>query len=324
MDMFAIENRLERLEELGDVLVQLNRIVDWQMFSPLLDSVYDSEPKGRGGRPPYGRVMMFKILVLQQLYNIADDQTEYQINDRLSFQRFLGIDVGDKVPDAKTLWAFREQLKQSQRVEELFALYTATLEAAGYITRRGSIVDAAFAERPRQHVDRPGGKEASPHRERQMDKDARAAKKNGRLHYGYKDHIKVDADSKLIVRCTVTAANRHDGKEAANILDGNDREAYMDACYRGRELEEAMQGAAPNAALHIVRKHDGWREPSEEQRAGNAGIVKIRSRIEHVFGCMVKSMGGRGVRCVGLARATVAVMLKNLAYNMRRACFLMG
>jgi len=326
LNFFAIENRLERLEELGDTLVRLNQVVDWQIFDPVLESIFKSEPKGQGGRPPYNRVMMFKIMILQQLYNIADDQTEYQINDRLSFQRFLGMDIGDKVPDAKTIWLYREQLKESQRIEELFDLYTWTLEKAGYITRRGSIVDATFVERPRQPEGKTGGntEEKKTNRERQTDRDAKGAKKGGKSYYGFKNHVKVDADSKLIVRCTVTAANRHDGKEAANILDEKDREAYMDACYRGREIEKAMQKAAPNAELHIVRKHDGWNEASEEQQAANPRIERVRNRVEHVFGYMVKSMGGKGVRCVGLARARVAVTLKNLAYNMRRASYLMG
>ena len=64
--------------------------------------------------------MLFKILVLQRTYNISDDQTEFQINDRMSFMRFLGLSLGDKVPDTKTIWLFRENLTRTDTVQKLF------------------------------------------------------------------------------------------------------------------------------------------------------------------------------------------------------------
>ena len=325
MNFFAVDDRLERLSDLGDILLKLNTVVDWRIFKPLLEEINKKETKGQG-RPPYDRLLLFKILILQQLYNIANDNTEYQINDRLSFQRFLGLTVGDKVPDATTIWLFKERLKNSGKIQELFELYTAQLEKAGLITRTGSIVDATFIERPRQHLKEEDKSEDAENtaRGRQMDKDAKPAKKRGKSFYGYKDHIKVDATSKLILSYSVTPADRHDGKEAPNVLDEKDNAAYMDACYRGQEMEEAIRKAAPNAVIHIVRKHDGFREPTEELKANNPMIQKIRNRVEHVFGFMVKSMGGKFVRSVGLPRAQTAIGLKHIAYNMRRVCFLLG
>ena len=83
MNIFAEDNRLTKLSRLGDQLEKLNRVINWGIFEGLLRSAFTKEAKGAGGRPPFNYVMMFKILILQRLYNISDDQAEFQINDRL-------------------------------------------------------------------------------------------------------------------------------------------------------------------------------------------------------------------------------------------------
>jgi IS5 family transposase len=154
---FDEEFKLERISTLGDPLERLNQVVNWETFSGiLLNAMQSKERKGAGGRPAYNPILMFKILILQRLYNLSDDQTEFQINDRLSFMRFLGLGLSDKVPDAKTIWLFRETLKNSGAAEELFSVFRDHLQAEGIITHTGSIVDASIIERRRQHI----GKEA--------------------------------------------------------------------------------------------------------------------------------------------------------------------
>src|SRR5215510_1763330 len=107
---FDETDRLNKLSELGDSLEKLNKHINWEDFRRILTKALAKEAAGPGGRPPFDYVMMFKILILQKIYNISDDQTEFQINDRLSFQRFIGIQLYDTVPDAKTIWYFREML----------------------------------------------------------------------------------------------------------------------------------------------------------------------------------------------------------------------
>jgi len=144
--------------------------------------------------------MMFKILILQKIYNISDDQTEYQINDRLSFQRFIGIQLYDTVPDAKTIWHFREVLKEADILEKIFNMFTEKLEKKGVITQSGSIVDATFVEAPRQRNTKKENKEIKEggipkewqteenrHKIAQKDTYARWTTKNKERHYGYKD-----------------------------------------------------------------------------------------------------------------------------------------
>jgi len=134
LSFMAEDNRLERLSKMGDPLEKVSGVVDWEIFRPMLEEAFRHEPKGPGGRPAIDRVRLFKIVMLQQWYHIADDMTEYMINDRLSFQRFLGLSLGDKVPDAKTIWLFKERLKESE----------VDLELTGYPLDSESIINTVF------------------------------------------------------------------------------------------------------------------------------------------------------------------------------------
>ena len=107
--LFDIYNCLEYLTENGDILPNLKRLVPWEDFRGELEVIYDHERKSNAGRRPFDVVMMFKILILQSLYNLSDDEMEYQIMDRLSFMRFLGLDLDSRVQDAKTIWLFRSK-----------------------------------------------------------------------------------------------------------------------------------------------------------------------------------------------------------------------
>ena len=143
--------RLQALSALGDPLERLAKVVDFELFRPELDTALERSDRAKGGRPPYDAVLMFKILVLQTLYTLSDDQTEYQLRDRLSFMRFCGLDLADRVPDAKTIWLFREQLTRAGALQKLFDRFDAALNSKGYLAMGGQIVDATVVEarRPR-------------------------------------------------------------------------------------------------------------------------------------------------------------------------------
>src|SRR5208337_1288019 len=134
---FDEQERLQKLSNQGDPLEKLNAMMDWEIFRPLLRRCFKKEPKGPGGRPPFDYVLMFKILILQRLYNLSDAQMQFQILDRLSFQRFLGQGLHGTVPDEKTIWLFREVLSKRGVIEKLFALYRAHLEKLGLIENNG-------------------------------------------------------------------------------------------------------------------------------------------------------------------------------------------
>ncbi len=100
---FDIAERTAKLTRMGDPLVGLNEQINWEAFRPDLARVHEKERKSNAGAKPIDVVLMFKVLVLQQLHNLSDDRIEYQIRDRLSFMRFLGLQLEDRVPDAKTV-----------------------------------------------------------------------------------------------------------------------------------------------------------------------------------------------------------------------------
>lgn len=335
VDLFAEFLRLERLSKMGDPLERVSVTLDWEMFRPILNKVFHKEERGTGGRPPWDYILMFKILLLQSWYNIADDKTEYMINDRLSFQRFLGLSLTDKVPDAKTIWLFREKLSESGSYAELFQLFSSQMERQGIIARRGSIVDASFVDVPRQRNSRAENrkikegavpeeweKPENVNKLRQKDTEARWTKKNNETHYGYKDHVKVDADSKMIITSEVTDASVHDSQTVVDLIDKQDRDIYGDNAYTGKKLHGKLYEKNPELKLSINEKGYRNRPLTDEQKTSNRKKSRIRARVEHIFGHITNSMGGMTIRCIGLRRARCAIMLKNLAYNLTRFAYL--
>ena len=329
INFFAEDLRLDRLSSMGDPLKRIANTVDFEIFRPLLNKVFQKESAAKGGRPPWDYVLMFKILLLQQWYSIADDMTEYLINDRLSFQRFLGLTLEDKVPDAKTIWLFRENLTQSGASIELFLLFARQMEDQGVITRNGSIVDASFVDVPKQRNTRAENQkikegtsddlwEDNPNKCCQKDKDARWTKKNDETHYGYKDHVKVDSDSKMIVGFSVTDAAVHDSKEILGLVDAEDKVLHADSAYVGKALHEELQEKNPDLELKIIEKGYRNKPLTDEQKTNNREKSRVRVRVEHVFGHMTNSFGEMFIRSIGIARARCQISLKNLAYNLQR------
>ena len=159
---FDLNRRYESLTAKNDPLVAIAAMVPFESFRPKLNAALikgelrrsEAERKSSAGRKPWDEVVIFKALVLQALYNLSDDQAEYQLRDRLSFMRFLGLELEDAVPDAKTLWLYREALAKAGAVEELFDLFDEFLKNKGYLARGGQIIDATIVSAPKQHNSR--------------------------------------------------------------------------------------------------------------------------------------------------------------------------
>ena len=333
INLFAESNRLNRLSTIGDPLEKVASTIDFEIFRHLLDEAIPRKKKDKGGRPPKDNVLMFKILLLQEWYCIADDMTEYLINDRLSFQRFLGMTLSEKVPDAKTIWLYRELLKNSGKAKELFDKFTHAMEQIGVITHEGSIVDASFIDVPKQRNNREENKKIkegngdelwkdNENKCCQKDMDARWAKKNKETHYGYKDHVKVDRYSKMIVDFSVTDASVHDSQAVVDLIDKKDNELYADSAYVGQDLHEELRRKSPNITLKINNKAYRNKPLTEIQKASNKEKSRVRARVEHVFGHMTNSMGGMSTRVIGIDRTACVITIKNLAYNLSRWAYL--
>ena len=327
INILGADMQLNRLTKLGDPLEKINETIDWEVFRDSIRRRVRKADYSKGGRPPYDEILMFKVTLLEDWNNISDDTVEFMINDRLSFQRFLGMELGEKSPDAKTIWLFKEQLGKDG-LKELFELFNKNLYAMGVVKREGSLVDATFVDVPRQRNSREENKKIKSgevpeewqtpenvHKLAQKDTDARWTKKGNETHYGYKDHVKVDKESKVIVDFSVTSANVHDVNEFEGIIDGDDKEAWLDSAYASEEHVARIKEKHPDIILHICEK--GYRNAplTEQQKQSNREKAKVRARVEHVFGYMTRFMGGITIRSIGIERAEREICGMNLAYN---------
>lgn len=341
---FDVENRYKRLSEAGDPLERLNGAVDWELFRKPLLKVLKRSDRIKGGRPPFDAVMMFKILVLQVLYNLSDDQAEFQISDRLSFMRFLGLGLGEKVPDAKTIWLYREHLVEAGAINKLFNRFDKYLEHSGYLAMGGQIVDATVVAAPKQRnnddekKDIKAGKipqdwQDKPAKLRQKDRDARWTVKfskakldeNGQTHkrdiaipaFGYKNHIVIDQRHGYIRSYTTTPASAYDGAQLKHVLrkDNTASKVWGDTAYRCKRNETWLKENGFFSDIH--HKKPKGKPMSKATSKANHRRSKVRSKVEHVF-ARIKGGAGLLIRTIGISRAHLKIGMANLVYNLRR------
>lgn len=340
---FDLERRYERLSEAGDPLARLAAVIDFEPFRYRLEKALKRSDGAKGGRPPHDPVMMFKALVLQALYGLSDDQAEFQINDRLSFMRFLGLGADRPAPDAKTIWLFRELLIAAGVLDKLFDLFDRRLSEKGYLAMGGQIVDATVVEAPRQRNtdeekrDIKEGKvpedwQANPAKLAQKDMDARWTLKRGKKKetadsrptleivvptFGYKNHISADVKHGFIRAFTVTDAAAHDGARLKDLVrsDNTASGVWADTAYRSKKNEAMLRKRM--LLSHIHHRRDPGKPLSQAKARANARRSEVRSRIEHVFAHQ-KARMGLFVRTIGKARAAFKIGMVNLAYNFRR------
>lgn len=332
-ESFDINEQLEKLSKLKDPLEKLTGRIDFEVFRETLNEIYEKkERKSQAGAKPYDYVLMFKIIILQRLYNLSDEQMEFQLNDRLSFKRFTGLGLSAKVPDTNTIWTFKERLKEHENERKLFECFYAELEKEKLLVSAGKMVDASFHEVPRQRNSREENKEIkagktpaewekeeNKHKLPHKDVEARWTKKNNETYYGYKNHIKADVGSKLIDDYTVTAANVHDSQALAALLDEKDagQDLYGDSAYTGEDQAESIRKVEMVNKVH----EKGYKNKplTEAQKESNRHKAKYRARVEHIFGFVETSMKGTQIRSIGIVRVRVVIGLTNLAYNICRA-----
>lgn len=331
---FDFPNRMAALSRHGDPLEALHAAVDWEAFRPTLRAALKrTEPrKSEAGRKAYDPALMFKVMILQHLYDLSDNDAQRQIYDRLSFMRFLGLALCKDVPDEKTIWLFRETLGK-EGVEKLFARFGAMLEAKGLKAEKGQMVDAAIVERPRQkgmssnEKIREAAANPAPEKpvsaQRQSDVDAEWTEKHGRAYYGYKNHVNADRKNKLIRKYEVTPASVHDGTMLEAVLDKKNvgRSVWADKAYRSAENEEMLK--EKNLVSRVLHKAVRGGPLTAAQEETNRRRSVVRARVEHVIGGWRQRMRSGRIRCVGLARAAAVIGLKNLVHNMTRTVYLL-
>ncbi len=313
--LFDLIDRVEKLSSRAGPLDKLNEQIDFAFFRSKLLEILAYGDHEKGGRPPWDPVLMLKVLIIQRYYDLSDEETEFQILDRFSFQRFLGLSVGDGAPDKNTIWDFKQRLGW-QGMKSLFELFGSVLAENGLVGKGGKIIDASFVDAPRRRVATEKLEELSPKARSHVDGDARWAKKGKETHFGYKNHAKCGAASKLIETFEVTSAEVHDSNVLEELLDDNDQTLYADSAYKSAQNDELLRNREIKNMIHQrgCRNHP----LTQFQKKINRLKSKVRCRVEHVFGFQANSLGADWIRTIGIERAEFQIGLSNLVYNLCR------
>jgi IS5 family transposase len=287
----------------NETLDTLDRVINWEPIRKRLATAYASS--GRRGFDP---VMMLKLTLLQHWYQLSDTRVIDEAADRLSFRRFLGVGVGDTLPDATTLVRFRDRLiKNDGLLGEVLDYVNATIASQGFALNTGRIVDASLVKahtRPR-----------SKNNENEIEPEADKTVKRGKPHYGYKMHMAVDVDTNVVTAVRVTPASYHDSNVFQQLLDGDEPAVYADRGYEGAERRRWLRerNIDDRIARRAARNHPLTQQAKETNRQWN----RIRSGIERKFGEMKLWHGMARMRYVGLARGKLQAHFTALVTNLK-------
>ena len=327
--LFDYEFQLDKIKKHQPPLQKLNKIIDWELFrQPIEEALIKDDRKSNAGRKPYDKLLMFKIIILQRYYNLSDEQTEFQIKDRLSFLDFLGLQIGDNVPDEKTICLFKESLKEKDLSKKLFDIFTKNLTTSGVVAKEGTLVDASFIRVPKQRNKRSDNadikKGAIPlefaknkNILSQKDCNARWVTKYKTREFGYKDHISVDQKTKVIINYTVTPSSTHDSQAIKDLIDKNDNILYADSAYKSNKIETYLKDT--NVKSKVIQRAYRNTPLTNKQDKENYKYSKTRVRVEHIFGTFKTSMNSAlNLKAIGLDRIKSITELINLTYNFLR------
>lgn len=337
-DLFVQERRQEKLVQFTGVLMKLDQLVDWSGLAAAVNQATGREAaQPKGGRPAYSTQALLKIVVLQQLYgNLSDEQMEYALLDRVSWQHFVGLAHARDLPDARTLWSFKEQLAQGGGAMALFESVGQQLAQAGLQARGGQIIDATLIRVPKAQLSRQDkqslndGKTPAHWSTKQAahrDTDARWTAKRAVYSFGYKAHVNTDQKHKLIRALEVTPANVDDRAPLEHLIDQSQarkqsgKTVHADRGYHGAATRALLKARGLSDA--VARKDDANRFDQTNVHQRNQKLARIRARVEHVFGSWEKTMGKR-IRTIGGVRATAQITIQATMYNLRRWVTLEG
>lgn len=327
-DLFADQHHTQALDKLGDPLAEIEGCIDFAALAAEVDRIAPRPVSTQGGRPPFPTETMVRILVLKRLYNLSDEQMEYQMLDRMSYKRFCGLAQATNIPDRTTMWTFENRIGEAG-AQAIFDGVTAQLLKKGFIARGGQIIDATLVPAPKQHFtkdDKATLKEEAlpadwkPAKRRQKDLDATWTKKHGKSHHGFKLSVNVDKKYKFIRKIVTDTASTHDSQHFEAVMDpaNTSRDVYADRGYPSEEREAWLK--ANGYRNRIQRKGHRNKPLSETQQGRNHRIAKSRARVEHAFAA-IEQMGGKLIRTIGQARANFAMTMMAACYNLKRLAY---
>jgi transposase, IS5 family len=304
----------------NEFLAQVLALVDWQSVEAVLAPLRS----GPIGAPSDPAVVMFKALLLAQWYGLSDPALEEALGDRLSFRRFCGVPLDQKTPDHSTIWRFREELSRSGVAGAAFDCVTRQIEGAGLILRKGTLIDAslvpAAVNKPAPPADLPAGPDgraASKLVRSALDPDAAWTRKEGRLYFGYKAHVALDMESRIVRRLVLTPANVNETSCADGLICGDERAIYADKAYDSKARRAALKARRIRNGI-MRRWHWSWPPPSRWEVRRNSLLVRRRAPIEPLFALLKNVYRFTRARYRGLARNHAALHLAAIAINLKR------
>jgi len=277
--------------------------VDWTPIRQNIERLYR---RTGPGRPAFPALTLFKALLIQQWHNLSDPGLEEALADRLSFRRFCGLRLEDKVPDHSTVHRFRDRI--APIMKSLLAEINRQLDAQHLILRQGTLIDATLIQAAAHPVSKD---EAAP-----VDPDARWGGKEDHLIYGYKGHIGLDEGSELIRQAKFTPANEHDGGSFEALVSGDEAVVYADKAYASQDRSDWLRDRGIEDG--ILFKAARGRDLTAIQKLINQELTAIRRNVEHVFGTMKRIYSWRRSRYFNLERNRCSFFVLCSAYNLKR------
>lgn len=314
-------NQNRKASRITKKLEQINEIVDWDVILSVVKRVDKTNTK-KGGAPHRDLLMKVKMLFLQHLYNLSDPELEDQVNDRLSFQRFAGIDFTTTVPDYSTIWRFKESLIKEHLLDELFDKILGFIESRGLLIKKGTCVDACIIQSSTKPLSKDKRKELDNKPSNQIDTDATSTKKRGKFYFGYKGHIGTDVDSKVIRKRSFTTAKSHDSQSKDDLLSGDERCIFGDSAYSKKsDKQDARQRGVFYGVLDKATRRKSL---SVKQKRNNTRKSKVRNQVEHPFGYIKEKLGFHKAVAKTIDRNALRFDFNCMLYNIFRASYLLS
>lgn len=319
MDGLMGFSRRRKVSKAVRTLGEIDKLVDWRVLAEIV-SVLDRSGTQCGGRPPIDFEIKLKMIFLQYLFNLSDEELEDQVIDRLSFQQFVGLSYNEEIPDFTTIWKFKEGLAKMGLMDSIFNAILSQLEAKGLIVRKGTMIDAMIIQSGNRPLSNKKREELETQPSRQIDTDARSTAKNGKKHFGYKGHVGVDVESKIIRKRSFTPANVHDSQEMENLMSGDEQSVWADKAYP----READKRAARKLGIYygVLDKAKRGHGLSRKQKKRNKQKSKVRASVEHTFGFMRKKLKVTVLSAKNKLRNALRFDMWCIIHNLCRASFL--
>lgn len=319
MDAMLGFSRRRKVSKAVGTLSEIDSQVDWRDLSEIV-SVLDKSGTRRGGRPPIGFEIKLKMMFLQHIFNLSDEELEDQLIDRMSFQQFVGLSFDEEIPDFTTIWKFKEALVKAGLMDSIFNAILSQLDAKGLIVKKGTMIDATIIQSGNRPLSNKKREELASEPSPQIDTDARSTAKNGKKHFGYKGHVGVDVESKIIRKRTFTPANVHDSQEMENLMSGDEQSVWADKAYPRESDKRAAR--ALGIYYGVLDKGKRGHKLSNKQKKRNKQKSRVRAAVEHPFGFMRKKLKVTVLAAKNKLRNALRFDMWCIIHNLCRASFL--